>query len=151
VVTVLLLLAGGTGLVINHVRPKWLSAIQAGNAAPSAPGASSSTGSTGVTAPYRIDTTGPYAATISVHSKGGFIFQVNTVGNSWVQATAPNQSRPLFAGILPAGQTKDFIVQTTLQLQVGSAAAHINLLNGRHVLTTYDPPRAPYTILFRTD
>jgi hypothetical protein len=93
-----------------------------------------------------VSTTSANAGTLNVHSSS---FQVSVAaagGSSWVQATQSGQTVPAYSGVLAAGQSQTFAVTGSLLLEMGSAAAHVTLTTGLHVLGTFVPTAAPYTL-----
>lgn len=152
-VLALAVLVGVAGLVIHHYEPHWLDDLgitHSPSATPSHPSRAEhgAVGPPSTTAPssFTVTTTSPNSANISVHASHCEVTVAATGGAAWVQATESGQAAPVFSGVLASGQSQQFPVETSLLLEVGSAAAHITVTTGLHLLGSYHPPAAPYTM-----
>lgn len=164
----LAVLAGVGGLLVHHFDPRVLSSLGITRGTPTASTAGSGAGTattggtggaaSGGTAIFTVTTTSPGAATFEVRAPI-FLVHVIAVGNeSWMQATGPPTGATsaaaapggtvLFSGLLTSGQSKDFFVQRTLSVEVGSVAAHVYVSVGKKTVGFYYPPAAPYTMTF---
>ncbi|MDA8355886.1 MAG: helix-turn-helix domain-containing protein [Actinomycetota bacterium] len=165
----LAIVAGVAGLVIHRYEPKWLSSIGittarttpggGGTTSPSRP-ASPSTSAPRDTKPkttaakMTVDKTSPSTATLDV-SAPSFVVKVAVASSdSWVQVTGPATAGAtpgvLFSGLLSAGQSKTFTVDSSLTVEIGSVAAQTAVTVGSTLIGTYDPAVAPYTMTFQT-
>jgi hypothetical protein len=152
----LAVLVGVAGLVVHKVKPKWLQSIGITHSNPPSTSSTTAPGhpTTTTTAPsapasFSLVSTTPTTASFDVRAST-FLVRVLATGNpSWVQATVPGQAAPLFSGILTAGQSKDFIGQQSLTVEVGSSAAHLFVSVGKKTVGLYLPPAAPYTMTFQ--
>ena len=154
----LAVLVGVAGLLVHKFRPSWLQTIGITHPQQSATTTTAATSrhthtSTPTTvakqAVFKIASTTPTSATFDV-SATSFAVQVVAVGNaSWVQANAPSQTTPLYSGILQSGQSKSFVVQHSLTMQIGSAAAHVFVSVGKQNVGFYVPSVAPFTMNFQ--
>lgn len=62
----------------------------------------------------------------------------------WVSATAAGQSKPLYAQVLPANQTEQFTVTSSMTLDTGSSAGRIALYKGKRLIGFYVPTKVPF-------
>lgn len=157
-VVALAVLAGATGLVVDHYRPAWLRSLGITHAPGSAPGGvTTNSVGTGVHHDHPTTTTpagaqftvGPASATgvtLSVRAPT-FTAQVVAVGGeAWTQVTDAAGGQPLYAGILPDGQSQTFTNQRDLVVNIGSKAAHVFVSVGGRTVGYYLPQIAPFTI-----
>lgn len=154
-VLVFAVLVGVAGLVIHHVEPHWLDDLgitHSPSATPShpSPGGQRAAPTTSAPSSLTITTTSPNSANISVHAPHCEVTVAATGGAAWVQATESGQAAPVFSGVLASGQSQQFPVESSLLLEVGSAAAHITVTTGLRLLGSYKPPAAPYTMTIAT-
>jgi hypothetical protein len=86
-------------------------------------------------------------ATFAVRA-ASFVVQVHCVGgDAWVQVSG-SRPTPVFAQIVAANGTKNFLGRGQLKMVVGSSAARLTILHGKKVIGTYAPPSAPFTLTF---
>jgi hypothetical protein len=76
--------------------------------------------------------------TVRVHCVGG---------DAWVQVSGSTPT-PVYAQVVPANGTKDFHGRAQLTMLIGSSAARLTILHGTHVIGTYTPPSAPFSMTF---
>jgi hypothetical protein len=176
VVVALAVVAVGAGLVIHRFEPRWLTSAGIGHSGqqstPTKPNVAKASTST-TTAPEFIPGAGTATSKSFTVRAQAFLVEVTAVGNdSWIQATTqPASARAgssgssggsgaagttgnagtgsvLFAGILASGQTKDFLVQHQLTLEIGSIAAHVAVVASKKTIGHYVPTVAPFTMTF---
>jgi hypothetical protein len=99
---------------------------------------------------FGLASSSPTMATFNVHKPAFVVKVVATGGPSWIQVTSPQQAAPVFAGTVPAGQAKEFVVSNgkTLNVQTGSTSARVFVTAGFKVLGFYFPQAAPFTMVF---
>ena len=86
-------------------------------------------------------------ATFAVRSTS-FTVRVHCVGgDAWVQVSGATPT-PAYAQVVPANGTKDFHGRGQLTMLIGSSAARLTILHGQHVIGTYTPPSAPFSMTF---
>lgn len=148
-------LLGVGALLVHHYEPHWLVDIGVTNSPTSTTGtnggSTTTTGHHTTTPPANaltVTTTSANAANLAVHASTFQVTLTATGGSSWVQATQSGQGAPIFSGVLAPGQSKVFPVDHSLQVEVGSVAAHVIVSTGLHRLGTYVPPAAPFTMTF---
>jgi transcriptional regulator with XRE-family HTH domain len=144
-------LVGIAALLVHRYEPRWL--VDLGITHSPGPAAHHG-GGTPTTQPAatlpKVTLTTKSAQAPSMNVTGAS-YQVTVAavgGPSWVQVTKSGQASPAFSGVLAAGQSKVFPVSggLPLALDLGSAAAHITVTTGLHVLRTYTPASAPETL-----
>jgi hypothetical protein len=176
----LALVVGVAGLLIHHFEPRWLSSIgitakspatasPPGTSTASPPGTSTASPAStpkrsGTTGGSKTKSTGKATMTVDKTSSSSATFVVTaptfTVkvavpsSDSWVQvkgpATSPTTSSVLFSGLLTAGQSKSFVVQSKLTVTIGSVAALISVSVGNTLVGSYDSTVAPFAMTFQT-
>jgi hypothetical protein len=148
VVALAVAVVAGVGLlVVNHYEPRWLRDIglthaPGGSAGPAAGGTTTTTFSDHLV----VTKTSPNAVTFSVATSSYQVAVVADGGPSWVQATVSGQPAPVYSGVLAPGQTQHFSVTGTVQIEMGSVAAHVTVTTGLHLLGTFVPTAAPFTM-----
>lgn len=154
-VVLVLVLAGGAALAINHWRPQLLRSLDKTPppAAAAAKGATATTqtagGITGSSSASAAIPSSPGRATVKVHGSGAQVRISAVGGTSWVEVQAPGHSAPLYAADLPSGSHQQFPLQSSLTVQVGSASAHLSVLLGNKAARSYVPATAPFTYDFQ--
>jgi hypothetical protein len=146
----LALVVGVAGLVIHQVRPQWLKDIGV-TSGPSSPSSPSQGTHHGKPPPvFGLASSSPTMATFNVHKPAFVVKVVATGGPAWVQVTSPQQAGSLFAGTIPSGQDKDFVVGKgkSLTVQTGDTSARVFVTAGFKVLGFYFPQAAPFTMVF---
>lgn len=166
VVVVVLLLAVGTAwLVVNRVHPQWLADLRlpysTKGGATSAGAPKGTTGATGKGTAVTKPTTPPKPGMELVSASASqasfnvtaplFVVRVSAVGGpTWVSVSGPLSTNPVFAGILQSGQSQLVTANHQLTVQIGSSAARLAVQVNKHVIGTYVPPGAPFTMTFTT-
>jgi cytoskeletal protein RodZ len=164
IVATLLLVLGTAWLVVNRVHPEWLAKLHIpytskGVVGP-IPNTSTNTKTTkaaqksaapaATTPALQLLSANPDSANFSV-STGVFDVRISASGGAtWVSISGPLSTKPEFAGILQSGQSHVAVANHQLTVQIGSTAARVAVLAGKHVLGTYVPPGAPFTTPFTT-
>jgi DNA-binding XRE family transcriptional regulator len=100
-------------------------------------------------APYKVvpDPSGQ-AATFNVAARS-FIVRITAVNAPcWVQAVKAGDSRAVFEQVLPAGQSQNFAVTSSMTIETGSAAGHATIYNGFKLVGSYAPAKTPFTMTF---
>lgn len=148
----LAVLAGVAGLVIHHYEPHWLNS-PGGTHAQQPPtrraAKGSSKGNKGGTRVFTRVSASSDTASFEVRAPV-FLVQMTVVGGDcWVQATGAGKTAPTFSGLLDSGQSKFFLVQHSLILEVGSVAAHVVVTVGKQTVGSYIPRVAPFTMTFK--
>lgn len=69
-----------------------------------------------------------------------------TGGPCWVNVTAPTSTSPLFTGVMAAGGRHTFTVDHGASVELGSSAGRISARSKAGILSTYQPPAAPFTL-----
>lgn len=145
----LAVVAGVAGLVIHQVKPQWLNSLGITHdhttTPPAKPGVP-------VTTPgvFTVANTTSTGATFDIRASA-FLVRVIPVGSaSWMQATDAQHVSPIFAGVVGAGQSKDFLVTKSITVEVGSPSAHAFVSVGTKVVGFYFPSAAPFTMTFQT-
>jgi hypothetical protein len=103
-------------------------------------------------APYTVvmDPSGQ-AATFTM-AASSFVVQVTAVNAPcWVQAVEPGNPRPVFEQVLPAGQSHNFTVTSSMTIETGSAAGHATFYRGFKLLGSYTPAKTPFTMTLNAD
>ena len=158
VLVALAVLLGVAGLFVNLYEPNWLHKIGIGHAktaGTSGAGKTTTTAATKITsATMSVKNTSPSTATVTVKAKVYLVSVTAVGGPCWMQATATpgpgaTPGAPLFAGVVTAGQSKDFFVKVPVTLETGSTAAQAAVLVGKRTLGTFRPTAAPFTVTFR--
>ena len=163
IVTMLLLAVGTAWLVINRVHPQWLAQLHipytskggwpARSRAPSPQPTTAAHKSTPrpTSAPaLRLVSANANSANFSVTAA---VFDVRisaSGGATWVSVSGPLSTNPVFEGILQSGQTHARPANHQLTVQIGSTAARVAVQADNHVIGTYVPPGAPFTMTFTT-
>jgi hypothetical protein len=162
IVTTLLLTVGTAWLVINRVHPQWLAQLHIPYTSKGVVGPLPSTTTKGTTAAHKsatAPTTAPALQLVSATadsanfsvSAGVFDVRISASGGAtWVSISGPLSTNPEFAGILQSGQNHVAVADHQLTVQIGSTAARVAVQAGSHVLGTYVPPGAPFTMTFTT-
>jgi len=139
---------GLAGLVIHIFEPSWLDTLGITHGKKS-PATHAQTTSTPAAPPvFAVASTTPTGATFHVHSPTFLVRVLPTGTASWMQATDIQHVSPVFAGVVGAGQEKDFLVNQSLTLEVGSSSAHVFVSVGSKTVGFYFPPAAPFTMTF---
>ena len=102
--------------------------------------------------PYKVvaDPSGR-AATFNV-AAASFVVRITAVNAPcWVQGVAAGSPKPVFAQVLPAGQSHDFTVTSSMSIETGSAAGKATVYSGFKLLGTYAPAKTPFTMTFNAD
>jgi hypothetical protein len=86
--------------------------------------------------------------TMNVTSNSFTVRVVAVKYNCWVQATALGQSQPLFAQVLPAGQTHTFTVTSSLTIDTGSSAGRAFIYKGNKLIGFFFPSKVPFLMTF---
>jgi len=145
-VVFLAVIVGVAGLVIHRYEPKWLNSLGITHAHNSA--GHHHTTTTAVPAVFTVASTSATGATFHIRAPS-FLIRVEPVGTaSWMQATDGQHVSPIFAGVVGAGQVKDFLGLQSFTLEVGSPTAHVFISVGNKVVGFYFPPAAPFTMQF---
>jgi hypothetical protein len=96
---------------------------------------------------YRADP-GGRAETISVPA-ASFTVKVMAVKYAcWVQATALGQAKPVYAQVLPAGQSQTFTVTSSMTIDTGSSAGRALIYKGNKLIGFYFPSHTPFLMTF---
>ena len=66
----------------------------------------------------------------------------------WVQAIEQGNPTPVFAQVLPAGQSHFFKVTSSMTIETGSGAGRASVYYGFALLKTYVPAKTPFTMTF---
>jgi transcriptional regulator with XRE-family HTH domain len=147
VLVALALLAGAAGLIIHAEKPSWLSDIGITHPKKTATATTRPTITKGPGI-FSVPSQSSTQAVIDIRSSA-FVVDVIPVGSaSWMQSTVPQQVAPTFVGVVPAGQTKAFLVASSMTLEVGSASARAFVYVGKKDVGFYFPPSAPFTMKF---
>jgi transcriptional regulator with XRE-family HTH domain len=147
----LALLVGVAGIVINWTRPQWLRDIGITRAPTTAATTTTSRpGTTTTAAPTftQVSST-PTAATFDVRSSPFVVAVVPDGSPSWVQANADGAPDPAYSGIVQAGEKQSWTVNSSLVVVVGASSARLYVSVGNHLVGSYAPPGAPFTITFQ--
>ncbi len=146
-VVALAVVLGVAGLLVHRYKPQWLNSIGITHA--HTPAHHTNTAVTGkATALFTVATKSATGATFDIHAPA-FLIRVEPVGSaSWMQATDAQHVSPVFAGVVGAGQVKDFLASQSFTLEVGSPTAHVFVSVGSKVVGFYFPPAAPFTMNF---
>jgi Helix-turn-helix domain len=159
VVSLILVLIGTAWLVINRVHPQWLADLRIPY---TSSGVNKDVGQTTHATTSSTPAAKPKTPAMKLVSANGTeaTFSVNTPvfgvrisasgGDTWVQANGPLSTKPSFEGILKSGQSQLVSANHQLVVRIGSTAAHIAVQVGKHVIGTYVPPGAPFTMTFTT-
>ncbi len=162
IVTVLLLAVGTAWLVINRVHPQWLAQLHIPYTSKGAAGSPPSTITKPTTAAHKSTpppTAAPALRLVSANansanfSVSAAVFDVRisaSGGATWVSISGPLSTKPVFEGILQSGQTHLATANHQLTVQIGSTAARVAVQADNHVIGTYVPPGAPFTMTFTT-
>lgn len=145
----LAVLAGVAGLVIHQVRPSWLTSLGITHG-PAAKGPAKAGAPASKPAVFTVASTSSTGATFDIRASA-FLVRVIPVGSaSWMQATDSEHVSPIFAGVVAAGQSHDFLVTGSITVEVGSPSAHAFISVGNKVVGFYFPTAAPFTMTFQT-
>lgn len=164
VVATLLLAVGTAWLVINRVHPQWLADLRFPY---TSKGVATSAGTTKAAtdkgdAGAATKPTTPAKPAMELVSASGsqasfnvtaplFAVRVSAVGGpTWVSVSGPLSTNPVFAGILKTGESHLIAANHQLTVQIGSSAARLTVQVNQHVIGTYVPPGAPFTMTFTT-
>ena len=164
VVVILLLAVGTTWLVVNRVHPQWLADLRLPYTSKGGATSASATGATGATGKATTVTkpTSPPKPAMELVSASGsqasfdvtaplFDVSVSAVGGpTWVSVSGPLSTNPVFEGILNSGESHLIAANHQLTVQIGSSAARLAVQVNKHVIGTYVPPGAPFTMTFTT-
>jgi hypothetical protein len=96
---------------------------------------------------YKADPDG-HAETMNVTSTSFTVRIVAANYNCWVQATVAGEPRPIYAQVLPAGQTETFAVSSSMTINTGSSAGRALLYKGTKLIGFYFPAKAPFFMTF---
>ncbi len=157
-VLVTLLLVIGVGLLYVHIdHPNWLSDISLSGTSKihsSTPINSSKTNhshahSTTKAPIFKIVSQTSSSASINL-TGSSFTIKVIAVGfPCWVQATNSTNQSSTYAQVLNTGATKSFVINSSLNLQIGASSGHIFVQNGSKTVGFFFPPSAPFTMHFK--
>jgi len=162
IVATLLLVVGTAWLVVNRVQPAWLAKLHIPYTSKGVVGPipKTSTKTTKSAHKAAAPATNTPALQLLSATAGGANFSVSTGvfdvrisasgGATWVSISGPLSTKPEFAGTLQSGQSHVAVANHQLTVQIGSTAARVAVLAGKHVLGTYVPPGAPFTMTFTT-
>jgi hypothetical protein len=96
---------------------------------------------------YKADPDG-HSATMNVTSTSFTVKIVAANYSCWVQATVAGEPKPIYAQVLPAGQTETFAVSSSMTINTGSAAGRALLYKGTKLIGFYFPAKAPFFMTF---
>ncbi|MGH9047458.1 MAG: helix-turn-helix domain-containing protein [Acidimicrobiales bacterium] len=160
VVITILVVIGTAWLVVNHLRPQWLADLHLPYTSSGVMAAPTGTQVTSTPKTTPTSTAPKPAMTLVSASGDQAAFSVNaptfdvlvsaTGGDAWVKASGPTSTKPEFEGIVKSGQSQLVTANHQLTVIVGSTAARIAVEVGQHVIGTYVPPGAPFTMTFTT-
>jgi Helix-turn-helix domain len=159
IVATLLLAVGTAWLVVNHLRPQWLAKLHIpytskgvtdtglGTAKPATTG-NSTTPTTSTKPTMQLTSAASSGANFAV-STALFDVRVSAEGGpAWFSISDPLSTKPEFVGTLQNGQSHLVAANRQLTVVVGSTAARLAVQVNKHVIGTYVPPGAPFTITF---
>jgi cytoskeletal protein RodZ len=161
VVATLLLGVGTAWLVVNRVHPQWLADLHipytskgAGSTLPAVTKPTTTTKSSTPAAQAKpslqLVSANGNQATFAINA-ALFAVRVSASGGAtWVSVSGPLSTTPEFAGILQSGQSRLVAANHQLTVQIGSTAARLAVQVNNHVIGTYVPPGAPFTMTFTT-
>ena len=88
------------------------------------------------------------AATFNVSAASFIVKILADNAPCWVQATELGNPKPLFAQVLPAGQSHLFKVTSSMTIETGSGSGRAYVYSGFTLLTSYVPAKTPFTMTF---
>ena len=102
---------------------------------------------TAATPSYRSDPSGR-GETINVPTSS-FTVKIMAVNYAcWVQATALGQAKPVYAQVMPAGQSQTFTVTSSMTIDTGSSAGRALIYKGNKLIGFYFPSQTPFLMTF---
>lgn len=149
-VTFALVMIGFLGLLLQHEKPKWFSALTRPVETPiTALSNSGSQGSPpkGSLTFSKVSSTSSQA-TYSI-STTNYTINISTSAPCWVEITGPKQSL-LYAGELQAGQSTSVPGASAVSINLGAQAVTLKITSGQKTLGSLSPPAAPYTYLIES-
>jgi Helix-turn-helix domain len=146
------LLIGVAGIVINWTNPQWLRDLRITHGTPpiSSPTRPTKVTTTTTAATFSQVGSSPGGATFAVRSTSFVVAIVPAGAASWVQATPAGSSTPTFSGVVSAGQKQEFVVHSSLVVEVGASSARVFVSVGTRLVGLYAPPAAPFIMTFHT-
>jgi cytoskeletal protein RodZ len=164
IVATLLLAVGTAWLVVNRLHPEWLADLHIPYTSKGATGVPSSTANPATTATSTAPSqpNHPVVPTMQLTSASatGANFTVSSVSfevrlsalhaAAWVSISGPTSVKPEFVGTLQSGQSHVVVANHQVTIIVGSTAARLAVQVNKHVIGTYVPPGAPFTITLTT-
>jgi hypothetical protein len=136
VVAAILLAAAGLGLVKSGVLHK--------NTAPPPKTVTHHSAVIPTNAPLVTQTsTGAGSATYSIPIKAYVVTVTTTTGRSWL-SIGMNGAKPVYAGILPPGQSQRELILGTAQIDIGAGGTSLTITSGSHT-QVLKPPTAPFS------
>jgi hypothetical protein len=101
----------------------------------------------GATPTYTSDPTGR-GETISVPTSSFTVKILAVKYPCWVQATALGQAKPIYAQVMPAGQSQTFTVTSSMTIDTGSSAGRALIYKGSKLIGFYFPSKTPFLMTF---
>ncbi|HXR54475.1 MAG TPA: helix-turn-helix transcriptional regulator [Acidimicrobiales bacterium] len=161
VVATLLLVVGTAWLVVNRVHPQWLADLHipytSKGAVSAPPAVTKPTTATKPSTPaarakpsLQLVSANGNQATFAINASLFAVRVSASGGATWVSVSGPLSTTPEFAGILQSGQSRLVAANHQLTVQIGSTAARLAVQVNNHVIGTYVPPGAPFTMTFTT-
>ncbi len=156
--TAALVVIGALGLVVHHYQPQWLADVHVVTT-PDAPPTSPTTVSPTTTAPpvtipavtQSATTPGNIAVAVDADQ---YAVVVSPTGPVWVLVTVPGTAKPIFEGVLNAGQTKTFAGgDGPLSVNLGSSKVSVAVQINAKTATawSFTPMSAPVNLNFSTN
>lgn len=162
IVVTMLVAVGSAWLVVNHVRPQWLAALHLPYSTKGGTGAPATITKPSTAKKSATPATQPAPAAVQLVSASGntasfsvtsaiFAVRISASGGAtWVSVSGPLSTQPEFARTLQSGQSYLAAANHQLTVQIGSTAARVAVQVKNHVIWTYVPPGAPFTMTFTT-
>ncbi len=156
--TAVLVAIGALGLVVHHYEPQWLADVHVVTSSSPPPTTPTTLSPTTTAPPVTIPavtetTTTPGNIAVDVNADQYAVI-VTPTGPVWVLVNVPGTAKPVFEGVLNAGQTKTFAGgDGPLSMNLGSSKVSVAVqINGKSATAwSFAPMTAPVTLNFSTN